>query len=131
MKDRCSMLMIGRAPGLPKQCLGEQWHPGPCVFETSMTTTMNAAVNWFPPGLVQQMQGGAVEAAAAMYDTTADPLALPLPPIAKDADWSAKDRQIEWVRTNFTPGMLAKLYKLSHNADGLRLDKCDEIIRKG
>lgn len=60
-----------------------------------------------------------------------DPLDLPLPQIAKNADWDAKDRQIEWVRTNFTPGMLAKLYKLSYDVDGMRRDKVDEVIRKG
>ncbi len=70
------------------------------------------------------------DAVPQMYDM-ADPLTSPLPPIAKSADWSAKDRQIEWVRANFTPGMLAKLYKLSYDVDKLRRDNCDDLIKKG
>lgn len=83
------------------------------------------AYGFFPPGI----GAGAVEAAAGMYGDV-DPLDAPLPKIADKADWEAKDRQIEWVRKNFTPGMLAKLYKLSYDADGLRRSACDEIVRK-
>lgn len=55
----------------------------------------------------------------------------PMPKLGASATWDTKDRCIEWVRTNFTPGMLAKLYKLSYDGDGLRRDKCDELIKKG
>jgi hypothetical protein len=62
-------------------------------------------------------------------DPNLDPLTLPLPPTRTD-DWKTKDMHIQWVRRNFTPGMLAKLYKLSYDADHLRRDACDDLIRK-
>jgi len=69
---------------------------------------MYVNLSWFPPGL------GATHPTLEtdMYDlgNVADPLTLPLPP-TRTEDWPTKERHVEWVLHNFTPGMLAYLYR--------------------
>lgn len=132
-----------------EQCVGEEGHPGWHFFGNNVRMLPNGNIQFVtpkPPLLCSIKEPEEITWAfkysdgSELNDPTlqlgygvgeTDPLKLPLSPIATNADWSTKDRQIEWVRANFTSGMLAKMFKLSYDADGLRRDKCDEIIRKG
>ena len=58
-----------------------------------------------------------------------DPLAEPLRP-AVPGTWGEKEDRVRWVRANLSPGEQALLYKLAHDVDGLRVDRCNDIIRK-
>lgn len=133
MKQRCEMATLGATP---IRCLGEEGHPGPCLYDlVPLEYRDPPARDWksvdammtpfFPLDFSTHP-----DILAAMYDMT-DPLDVPLPKIAANADWDAKDRQIEWVLRNFTTAMHAKLYKLLHDGRGIRRSMCDEIIKKG
>jgi len=153
MKPPCP----GKVGALKQACAGEDMHVGPCfVFdrerelagdlperlESVMDLMFEPLLELANEQLRQQQEEASLywhgkpacvvydtSAVAAMYnDFTSDD---PLPKPSTGADWSWKDRAIEWVLKNFTDGMLAKLYKLLRDGRDFRTKNLDKMISEG
>ena len=51
-------------------------------------------------------------------------------PVATPPTWDGRIARVEWILRNTTPGEQAYLYRLLHESEGLRLDRCRYVERK-
>jgi hypothetical protein len=58
-----------------------------------------------------------------------DPMTEPLPVAAPDT-WAGRENRVRWLIVNLTNGEKALLYRLLHDSEEVRLDKCKQTERK-